>query len=94
MVKKIIKHAAEKIGLGIVTIVHLLAPDLIVLGGGLVEAMPDAFTSTAEKFARKRVLDSLKDVFKVVPAKLGDDAGVLGAAALAYQKVNDEEFTC
>ena len=92
MVEKIIKQAAEKIGLGIVTIVHLLAPDLIVLGGGLVEAMPEIFTGTAEKFAKKRVLDSLKDVFRVVPAKLGDDAGVLGAAGLAYQKVVGKEF--
>ena len=92
MVEKIIKQAAEKIGLGIVTIVHLLAPDLVVLGGGLVEAMPEIFTGTAEKFAKKRVLDSLKDVFRVVPAKLGDDAGVLGAAGLAYQKVVGKEF--
>ena len=92
MVERIIKQAAEKIGLGIVTIVHLLAPDLIVLGGGLVEAMPDLFTKTAEKFAKKRVLNSLEKVFEVVPATLGDDAGVLGAAALAYQKVVGKEF--
>ena len=92
MVEKIIKRAAEKIGLGIVTIVHLLAPDLIVLGGGLVEAMPDVFTSTAEKFAKKRVLDSMKDVFSVVPAKLGDDAGVLGAAGLGYLKAVGKEY--
>ena len=92
MIKKTIIQAAEKIGLGIVTIVHLLAPDVVVLGGGLVEAMPKLFTSASEKFARNRVLPSLRDVFKVVPASLGDDAGVLGVAALAYQKVTGNEF--
>ena len=92
MVEKIIKEAAQKIGWGIVTIVHLLAPDIIVMGGGLVEAMPKLITKTAEETARSRVLPSLRDVFKIVPAKLGDDAGVLGAAALAYQKVNGKEY--
>lgn len=92
MVEAIIRQAAEKIGLGIVTLVHLLAPDVIVMGGGLVEAMPELFTGTAEKTARSRVLASLKNVFTVVPAQLGDDAGVLGAAALAYQKVTGKEF--
>lgn len=92
MVERIIKNAAEKIGWGIVTIVHLLAPDVIVMGGGLVEAMPKLITKTAEEVARKRVLPSLQDVFKVVPAKLGDDAGVLGAAALAYQLVTGKDY--
>jgi glucokinase len=91
-VEEIIREAAEKIGWGLVTIVHLLAPDLIVMGGGLVEAMPDLITKTAEKTARARILPSLRDVFEVVPAKLGDDAGVLGAAALAYQKVTGKEY--
>ncbi len=92
MVERIIKNAAEKIGWSIVTIVHLLAPDVIVMGGGLVEAMPKLITKTAEEVARKRVLPSLQDVFKVVPATLGDDAGVLGAAALAYQLVIGKEY--
>lgn len=93
MVESIVKNAAEKIGWGIVTIVHLLAPDVIVMGGGLVEAMPELITKTAEETARNRVLPSLKDVFKVVPAELGDNAGVLGAAALAYQMVTGKGFT-
>ena len=92
-VEQIIKDAAKKIGWGIVTVVHLLAPDVIVMGGGLVEAMPKLITKTAEETAKKKVLPSLRDVFRVVPATLGDDAGVLGAAALAYQKVTGNEYT-
>lgn len=93
MVEQIIRNAAKKIGWGIVTIVHLLAPDVIVMGGGLVEAMPKLITKTAEETAKKKVLPSLRDVFRVVPATLGDDAGVLGAAALAYQKVTGHEYS-
>jgi glucokinase len=41
-----------------------------------------------EKKARKRVLPSLQNVYKIEEAKLGDDAGVIGAAALAKQMVD------
>jgi glucokinase len=78
---EIIKNAAEYLGVGIVTLVHLLAPDLVVMGGGLVEAMPKLIVETARKTAKNRVLPSYKDQFEVVAAKLGDDAAVLGAAA-------------
>ena len=64
-----------------------MAPDVIVFGGGLIEAMPDVMLPRIEKQAKKRVLPSLRDVFKIKEAKLGDDAGVMGAAALAKQMV-------
>lgn len=78
---EIIKNAAEYLGVGIVTLVHLLAPDVVIMGGGLVEAMPKLIVETARKTAKNRVLPSYKDQFDVVAAKLGDDAAVLGAAA-------------
>jgi glucokinase len=84
-VQKIVEDACEYLGLSVVTMVHLLAPDVIVFGGGLIEAMPKLMLSNIEKVARKRVLPSLKDVFEIKEAKLGDDAGVMGAAALARQ---------
>ena len=44
-----------------------------------------------EETARKRVLKSMRDVFEIKEAKLGDDAGVMGAAALARQAVESAE---
>ena len=90
-VKRVVEQAAEHLGLGVVTIVHLLAPDVIVFGGGLVEAMPDVILPIIEKTARPRILPSLRDEFKIVEAKLGDDAGVMGSAALAKQWVMEED---
>lgn len=89
-VEKIIDHACDHLALSVVTVVHLLAPDIIVFGGGLIEAMPDVMLPTIEALAKKRVLPSLKDVFKIKEAKLGDDATVLGAAALAKQMVEEQ----
>ncbi len=87
VVQRIVETAAETIGLGVVNIVHLLSPDCIVLGGGLVEAMEDLFVGTVKRAARKKVMEVYRDRFDVVAAKLGDDAGALGAAAWAKQSV-------
>ena len=67
-----------------------MAPYVIIFGGGLIEAMPDFMLPKIEKAARKRVLPSMADVFEIKEAKLGDDAGVMGSAALAEQAFGDE----
>ena len=69
--------------------VHLMAPDIIVFGGGMIEAMEDTMLPVIKKRAQKRILPAMRDVYELVPAKLGDDAGVMGAAALAKQAVKE-----
>jgi glucokinase len=82
-VEQIIKRAAGLIGQAIGDIVNLIAPDVVVLGGGLVEAMPELLVATVEEAARRRAIPPLAKSFKVVAAKLGDDAVARGAAAWA-----------
>jgi glucokinase len=86
-VMQIVDKACGHLAHAVVTVVHLMAPDVIVFGGGMIEAMSGFMLPRIEKKARARVLPSLKDVFKIKEAELGDDAGVLGAAALAEQAV-------
>ena len=88
VVEEIVREAARWLGHGVSTIVHLLAPELIVLGGGLVEAMPDLWCEEVYKSAKNRVLPTYRKSFKVVPAKLGDDAGTLGAASWARHELS------
>ncbi len=90
-IKNLVQEAAESIGLAVVNIVHILAPDKIVLGGGLVEAMEELIVGTVRKTARHNVMSVYKDRFDVVAAKLGDDAGVLGAAAWARQEIESRD---
>jgi glucokinase len=45
--------------------------------------MPELFVREVEKAANKRVMPAFKKSFRVVPAELGDEATVLGAAAWA-----------
>lgn len=90
-VEAIIEKACHHLAMSVVTVVHLMAPDVIVFGGGLIEAMPDVMLPRIEKIAKKRVLATFKDVFEIKEAKLGDNAGVLGCAALAQQQVLDSQ---
>ncbi|MCB9873116.1 MAG: ROK family protein [Planctomycetaceae bacterium] len=89
VVEQIVRRAARILGTAVATSVHLLCPDVIVLGGGLVEAMPELYVETVASAAKKAVMPSFADTFKVVAAKLGDDAGVLGCAAWAEKTFSD-----
>jgi glucokinase len=85
-VEKVVRRAAKEIGIAVANMVHLLCPDKIVLGGGLVEAMPNLFTEEVYSTARRNVFDCYKDEFEVKAAVLGDDAGAMGAAAWAAMR--------
>ena len=84
VIKQIVARAARLIGWAVGDVVNLLAPDVVVLGGGLVEAMPDLVVEEVEKSARLRAAPPFAKTFKVTAAKLGDDAVVRGAAAWAH----------
>ncbi|QDT15160.1 ROK family protein [Alienimonas californiensis] len=80
-VRRILLDAAEIIGTTIGGVVNLLAPDVVVLGGGLVEAMPKLLVPAVKKAALAAVMPAFRGAFDVVPAELGDEAAVMGAAA-------------
>lgn len=88
LTKKVFKEVTKYLGVGIGSIVNFLNPEMIVLGGGVVEALDDTFIDNIRKAAKKYALpDTLKGV-QIVKAQLGDNAGVLGAAALARQRLD------
>ena len=81
VVERIVRKAASQIGVAVANVVHLIAPDTVVLGGGMVEAMPDLFVAEVTLAAGNRVLPSFVGSFRVVVAELGDYASAKGAAA-------------
>ena len=56
--------------------------DLVVIGGGVSKSGPLLFDPLREELAIYAGLDFIRDL-RVVPAELGGDAGLVGAAALA-----------
>jgi glucokinase len=83
VIERIVKRAASLIGRAVGDVVNLLAPEVVVLGGGLVEAMPELYVECVERAARERAAPPFAKTFKVAAAKLGDDAVIRGAAAWA-----------
>jgi len=84
-VERIVRNAVEWLGAAMANVVNLLTPDVIVLGGGLVEAMPDLFVDGVRTVLDERVMPSFVGSYEVRAAALGDDATVRGAAALAAE---------
>lgn len=79
----IVRQAARYLGKTIGGVINLLTPDTIVLGGGLVDAMPDIYIQEAGKSIKETVMPSFESMYKLVVAKLGDDATAIGSAAWA-----------
>ena len=87
VVGQIVRQAARHIGLAVAAVVNLLAADCVVLGGGLVEAMPEIFVPEVGATAKARAMESFRDRVAILAAKLGDDAAILGAAHYAAQQL-------
>lgn len=88
VVKEVLNETAEYVGVIVGSLANLLAPDVIVIGGGLVEAVPEAIISIARSTAKKIVVPSTWKMLKIEPAKLGDNSGPMGGAILARQKTS------
>lgn len=71
------------LGHGLVSLVHVFNPRRLVLGGGVIEGMPDLLT-TASGVVRDEVMEVFLEDLEIVPAALGPEAGVVGAARLAH----------
>jgi len=86
--EKIVRNAANRIGEAAANTCNLLAPDIIILGGGMVEALSGIFLQEVREVVDRRVMDSFRKTIRIKVASLGDDATALGAAALVAQKVH------
>jgi glucokinase len=86
-VERIVRQAAQTIGYAVVNLIHMLCPEVIILGGGLVEALHEIYLDEVIRTANKNVLQCYNDMFEIKMAKLGDDAGAMGAAIWGKQRL-------
>lgn len=83
MIEEIVRHSVRVLGTSVAGVVNLLAPDVLVLGGGLVTALESIYLDEMKKTIQAQALPAYVTGLKICAAKLGDDAGCLGAAGLA-----------
>jgi glucokinase len=76
---EVMHTAAGNLGVGLANYVHIFNPDIIALGGGVSQAGELLFEPVRQVVAERIMQDYS---VSIVPAALGDDSGLLGAAAL------------
>jgi glucokinase len=82
LVRESVVTAAEYLAAGLASVVNFYNPPLIILGGGLVEALDEFFSLVANR-TRVEALRVPRQNVTIVKAGLGDDSGIVGAAVLA-----------
>lgn len=82
---EVIGQAAAYLGVGIVNMVNLFNPEVIIIGGGLAK-MGDLLLEPVRRIVGERAFRLSAQAVRIVPAQLGDDAGVFGAAAFALEQ--------
>lgn len=87
--RKILLECGDILGRALVGFVNLLNPALVCVGGGIGESA-DFLVERAAEVMQKEALAGRRDV-RVVQAVLGNDAGILGAAALAFDEHDSRE---
>jgi glucokinase len=76
----------KDLGVGIASLVYVLSPEAVIIGGGAC-ASAEFFFPAAWAEIERRVLPSSREGLQLVGAKLGNQAGITGAAKLAWTKL-------
>jgi glucokinase len=79
---EIFRRMGVYLGIGLANLINILNPEMIVIGGGVVNGW-DLFEKHMHQQVEERAFPLLTARLKIVRAKCGDDAGLLGAARLA-----------
>jgi glucokinase len=87
LAQRIVKDTARYLAAGIISIVNAFNPCLIILGGSVIQGLPDLIP-LAEKRVFAQALQTPVEGLRITTAALGNQAGVIGAAALARSLVN------
>ena len=86
LASEIMHTAATNLGVGVVNLVHIFNPELVIIGGGVSQAGDLIFDPVRQVVAERIMPDITVDI---LPAKLGDAPGLLGAVALVLENAPD-----
>ena len=79
------------LGIGIASLIYVLTPDVVIIGGGVCHSCEFFFPAAWAEIERRVVKYSRLDV-KLLRAELGSQAGMVGAAKLAWAKFRPSDF--
>lgn len=84
--RMVLGQIGRQLGVGLANFVNIFNPEVIVVGGGGMRA-GDLLLDPAREELRRRALPPGRDQVRVVPAQFGPEAGMLGAALMAFDNL-------
>jgi glucokinase len=87
-IENLVRSRAGVVGVALSNLVDFINPDMIVLGGGIVEAMPELMRSEVEQTVHAHAEKRASAGVRVVTAKLMNHAGTAGAAKFALDMLS------
>ena len=82
LASEIILQAATYLGIGLANLVNIFNSEMIIIGGGMSK-MGDLLLAPARQVVNERAYQISAQAVRIVPSRLGDDAGIIGAAVFA-----------
>lgn len=83
LAKKLVDETIDALVAGCISIINSLNPERLILGGGIIQAMPEMIEHI-DKCVRIKALPSACKRLQIQPAQLGPEAGVIGAARWSF----------
>ena len=90
LAKQLVGRVEEALIAGATSLVNAFNPCRLILGGGVIEGMPEMVDRIA-RGVHQRALSAAREPLEILRARLGSDAGVIGAATLAIRTFAEEE---
>jgi glucokinase len=84
---KEVQRAAHYLGLAVGSLINLLGPELVMIGGGVAGGLGEPFVELVRTSARAQAITDPDAKIRIERTALGDNAGLLGAALLAREQL-------
>ena len=91
LARRVLEEAASYLGMGVANIISILNPQMVVLGGGLMQA-GELLLEPLRREALRRAQPLAAEQARIELSHLGEDAGLLGAARLAFLRQTGNEI--
>jgi glucokinase len=85
-VEHIVEEAARYSGIAIANLINIIGPEVVVIGGGLMDALENEMLPLLVETAREYAFPGSDKGVKILASKLADDAGITGSAVLARRE--------
>lgn len=88
LAREVLEETGFWLGVGVANLINMLNPERFVIGGGIAQA-GDLLLEPMRRTVNSRAVPLQRRTAQIVPAELGDQAGVMGAAVLVLDRLEN-----